>query len=300
MKEKKIVGIGEIVWDMLPTGKQLGGAPLNFAYMAKELGATSYAISAIGNDELGDETFAKLTGLGVNISALQTNNLPTGQVLVKIEGEGIPHYDILENVAWDAIECSQKELDIVSEADAICWGSLAQRSEESKLSILRMLDEASPGCLKVFDINIRQHYGRKEIIELLRQRSRPYLFSNSLAPSIVGASLKVFEMLSKDTSLRDKLENNTIYFKEKMMTAGFDIVKGDSAIVPIMLYDAKLAQQMARLLLNEGIYVIGFFFPVVPKGKARIRVQLSAAHSIDNIDKAVNAFTKIGKMLNII
>ena len=142
--------------------------------------------------------------------------------------------------------------------------------------------------------------GRKEIIELLRQRSRPYLFSNSLAPSIVGASLKVFEMLSKDTSLRDKLENNTIYFKEKMMTAGFDIVKGDSAIVPIMLYDAKLAQQMARLLLNEGIYVVGFFFPVVPKGKARIRVQLSAAHSIDNIDKAVNAFTKIGKMLNII
>lgn len=142
--------------------------------------------------------------------------------------------------------------------------------------------------------------GRKEIIELLRQRSRPYLFSNSLAPSIVGASLKVFEMLSKDTSLRDKLENNTIYFKEKMMAAGFDIVKGDSAIVPIMLYDAKLAQQMARLLLNEGIYVVGFFFPVVPKDKARIRVQLSAAHSIDNIDKAVNAFTKIGKMLNII
>jgi len=165
MEEKKIVGIGEIVWDMLPAGKQLGGAPLNFAFMAKELGAISYAISAIGNDELGDETFAKLSGLGVNISALQRNNLPTGQVLVKIEGEGIPHYDILENVAWDAIECSQKELDIVCEADAICWGSLAQRSEKSKLSILRMLDEASQGCLKVFDINIRQHYGRKEIID---------------------------------------------------------------------------------------------------------------------------------------
>jgi fructokinase len=165
MKENKIVGIGEIVWDMLPAGKQLGGAPLNFAYMAKELGVTSYAISAIGNDELGNETFAKLSGLGVNISALQRNKLPTGQVLVKIEGEGIPHYDILENVAWDAIECSQKELDIVSEADAICWGSLAQRSEKSKHSILRMLDEASPGCLKVFDINIRQHYGRKDIID---------------------------------------------------------------------------------------------------------------------------------------
>ncbi|MBP8791616.1 MAG: glycine C-acetyltransferase [Lutibacter sp.] len=142
--------------------------------------------------------------------------------------------------------------------------------------------------------------GRKEIIDLLRQKSRPYLFSNSLAPAIVGASLKVFEMLSKNTSLRDKLEENTIYFKEKMTKAGFDIVKGDSAIVPIMLYDAKLAQQMARLLITEGIYVVGFFFPVVPKGKARIRVQVSAAHSLNNIDKAVKAFIKIGKKLNII
>ncbi len=142
--------------------------------------------------------------------------------------------------------------------------------------------------------------GRKEIIDLLRQKSRPYLFSNSLAPTIVGASLKVFEMLSKNTSLRDKLEENTIYFKEKMTKAGFDIVKGDSAIVPIMLYDAKLAQQMARLLITEGIYVVGFFFPVVPKGKARIRVQVSAAHSLNNIDKAVKAFIKIGKKLNII
>ena len=118
--------------------------------------------------------------------------------------------------------------------------------------------------------------GKKEIIELLRQRSRPYLFSNSLAPAIVGASLKVFEMLSNDTSLRDKLEWNTNYFKEGMINAGFDIVKGDSAIVPVMLYDAKLSQNMANMLLEEGIYVIGFFFPVVPKEKARIRVQLSA------------------------
>ena len=142
--------------------------------------------------------------------------------------------------------------------------------------------------------------GKKEIIEILRQRSRPYLFSNSLAPAIVGASLKVFEMISRDTSLRDKLESNTIYFKEKMINAGFDIVKGDSAIVPVMLYDAKLAQEMANQLLKEGIYVIGFFFPVVPKGKARIRVQLSAAHSIENLDKAIEAFTKVGKKLNII
>ena len=142
--------------------------------------------------------------------------------------------------------------------------------------------------------------GKKEIIELLRQRSRPYLFSNSLAPAIVGASLKVFEMISKDTSLRDKLEWNTNYFKEGMIKAGFDIVKGDSAIVPVMLYDAKLSQNMANMLLEEGIYVIGFFFPVVPKEKARIRVQLSAAHNKDHLDKAINAFIKVGKNLSIL
>jgi glycine C-acetyltransferase len=142
--------------------------------------------------------------------------------------------------------------------------------------------------------------GKKEIIELLRQRSRPYLFSNSLAPAIVGASLKVFEIISKDTSLRDKLEWNTNYFKEGMLKAGFDIVKGDSAIVPVMLYDAKLSQEMANMLLEEGIYVIGFFFPVVAKGKARIRVQLSAAHTIKHLDKALKAFTTVGQKLNII
>jgi len=142
--------------------------------------------------------------------------------------------------------------------------------------------------------------GKKEIIELLRQRSRPYLFSNSLAPAIVGASIKVFEMLSEDTSLRDKLAENTAYFKKGMKNAGFDIIDGDSAIVPVMLYDAKLSQQMADMLLEEGIYVIGFFFPVVPKGKARIRVQLSAAHTQAHLDKAINAFIKIGKKLEVI
>ena len=135
---------------------------------------------------------------------------------------------------------------------------------------------------------------KKEIIELLRQRSRPYLFSNSLAPAIVGASIKVFELLEKDTSLRDKLEWNTNYFKEGMKKAGFDIIDGDSAIVPVMLYDAKLSQTMANELLKEGIYVIGFFFPVVPKEKARIRVQLSAAHSKEHLDKAITAFKVVG------
>ncbi|MCM4166643.1 2-amino-3-ketobutyrate coenzyme A ligase [Arenibacter antarcticus] len=142
--------------------------------------------------------------------------------------------------------------------------------------------------------------GKQEIIDLLRQRSRPYLFSNSLAPAIVGASIKVFEMLEKDTTLRDKLEQNTKYFKEGIKKAGFDIIDGDSAIVPVMLYDAKLSQQMAEMLLEKGIYVIGFFFPVVPKGKARIRVQLSAAHSIEHLNHAIKAFTEVGKTLKII
>ncbi len=141
---------------------------------------------------------------------------------------------------------------------------------------------------------------KKEIIEILRQRSRPYLFSNSLAPAIVGASLKVFEILEKDTTLRDQLEANTAYFKNGMKKAGFDIIDGESAIVPVMLYDAKLAQQMANELLKRGIYVIGFFFPVVPKDKARIRVQLSAAHTKAHIDKALQAFTEVGKALNVL
>ncbi|MFD2587547.1 glycine C-acetyltransferase [Croceitalea marina] len=142
--------------------------------------------------------------------------------------------------------------------------------------------------------------GKKEIIEILRQRSRPYLFSNSLAPAIVGASIKVFDMLKNDTSLRDKLEKNTAYFKNGMKKAGFDIIDGDSAIVPVMLYDAKLSQQMADKLLEKGIYVIGFFYPVVPKGKARIRVQLSAAHEKEHLDHAIKAFIEVGKELNIV
>ena len=141
--------------------------------------------------------------------------------------------------------------------------------------------------------------GKKEIIEILRQRSRPYLFSNSLAPAIVGASIKVFDMLSSDTILRDKLEANTAYFKNGMKEAGLDIIDGDSAIVPVMLYDAKLSQTMADMLLDEGIYVIGFFYPVVPKGKARIRVQLSAAHTTEHLDKAINAFKKVKEKLDI-
>jgi len=141
---------------------------------------------------------------------------------------------------------------------------------------------------------------KKEVVEMLRQRSRPYLFSNSLAPAIVGATIKVLDSLTSTTELRDKLEENTKRFRSKMTEAGFDIVEGTHPIVPIMLYDAKLSQDFANKLLDEGIYVIGFFYPVVPKGQARIRVQLSAAHSFDHVDKAVDAFTKIGKELGVI
>lgn len=142
--------------------------------------------------------------------------------------------------------------------------------------------------------------GKKEIIEMLRQRSRPYLFSNSLMPAIVGASIKVFDLLSNDNELREKVKWNTQYFKAGIKKAGFDIIDGESAIVPVMLYDAKTAQQMAEKLLERGIYVTGFFYPVVPKGKARIRVQLSAAHTQKHLDKAIKAFTEVGKEMNII
>jgi len=142
--------------------------------------------------------------------------------------------------------------------------------------------------------------GKQEIIDLLRQRSRPYLFSNTVAPSIVAAGIKAFDLLSSSTELRDKLEKNTLYFREKMSAVGFDIKEGDHPIVPIMLYDANLAQEMAAALLNEGIYVTGFFFPVVPKGEARIRAQISSAMNRHHLDKALNAFIKIGKKLNVI
>lgn len=174
-------------------------------------------------------------------------------------------------------------------------GTLEEKNVLSKVDIITgTLGKALGGAMGGYTV------ASKTIIEMLRQRSRPYLFSNSLAPVIVGASLKVFELLKEDQSLKKQLKANTAQFKSKMIEAGFDIVDGESAIVPIMLYDAKLAQEMASELLKENIYVIGFFYPVVPKEKARIRVQLSAAHTAQQIDQAIEAFIKIGKKLNVI
>lgn len=174
-------------------------------------------------------------------------------------------------------------------------GTLEQKGVMDRIDIITgTLGKALGGAMGGYTT------GKKEIIEMLRQRSRPYLFSNSLAPAIVGASIKVFDMLDKDTTLRDKLQRNTAHFKEGIQKAGFEIIDGDAAIVPILLYDAQLSQTMADRLLDEGIYVIGFFYPVVPKGKARIRVQLSAAHETHHIEHAIQAFTKVGKALNVI
>ena len=161
----KIIAIGEIVWDCLPAGKQLGGAPLNFAFFAKELGAQAYAVSAVGNDELGDETLQVASATGVNLDFVQRNDLPTSRVLVTLDENGIPQYEIVEGVAWDAVECPDSALELVRDASVICWGSLAQRTEKSRQSVLSMLSATPASCLKVFDINIRQHYYSLEVIK---------------------------------------------------------------------------------------------------------------------------------------
>lgn len=168
---KTIIGIGETVWDMLPTGKQLGGAPLNFAFFAGNLGAHSYIVSAIGHDPLGDEALEAMKRTGIDLSLLQRNPLPTSRVLVTLGEGGEPKYEIVEGVAWDAIECTEEALERIRTADAVCWGSLAQRSDKSRENMLRMIDAAPAQCMKVFDINIRQHFYSEPLIRASLERA---------------------------------------------------------------------------------------------------------------------------------
>ena len=162
---KKVIGIGETVWDVFPSGKRLGGAPVNFSFFAKELGADAYPVSAVGHDALGDETMKALEATGLNLSYIQRNDYPTSRVLVTTDGAGVPQYEIVKNVAWDRMTCDSRILSLLSDADVVCWGTLAQRSPESRRSILEMLTAAPASSLKVFDINLRQHYFSREIIE---------------------------------------------------------------------------------------------------------------------------------------
>ncbi|WP_418425000.1 carbohydrate kinase family protein [Alistipes sp.] len=170
MSRPKIMGIGELVWDMLPGGRQLGGAPVNFAYWCGRLGAEGYPVSAVGGDDLGREAFDRLAGTGLDLGYVQRNALPTGRVNVTLSGNGIPGYDIVEGVAWDALEADARTLELAAQADAVCWGSLAQRSKASRRAIAAILGATRPECLKVFDINIRQHWYSREIVtDSLRQ-----------------------------------------------------------------------------------------------------------------------------------
>ena len=185
MKKPLIIGLGEIVWDCLPDGKKLGGAPVNFAYHAGQLGADSFPVSAVGKDELGAETLAACKGFGLNTTYIQENSLPTSRVLVKLDAQGVPNYTILENVAWDALEATPLILGLASKADAVCWGSLAQRNDVSRKAVLEILDAAPDRSMKVFDINLRQHYYSREIIEASLERASVLKLNEDELPAVV-------------------------------------------------------------------------------------------------------------------
>lgn len=195
------MSIGEVVWDMLPDGARLGGAPVNFAYYVNALGHKALPVTACGNDELGDSTMAALTDTGLDLSLVQRNGLPTSRVLVETDAEGVPQYDIVENVAWDALECCPEDIEAIRGADAVCWGSLAQRSVKSREAILKMLDSAPASALKVFDINIRQHYYGREIIESSLEHANILKLNEDELPLLCG-------LLSVEAYSRYKAESS--------------------------------------------------------------------------------------------
>ena len=216
----KVIAIGEIVWDCLPSGKQLGGAPLNFAFFAKELGADAYAVSAVGNDVLGDETLEVASSTGVCLDFVQRNELPTSRVLVTLNEDGVPQYEIVEGVAWDAMEISSAALKLVEDASIICWGSLAQRSEKSRKSVLALLDAAPESCLKVFDINIRQHYYNNDIVEASLNRADILKLNEDELPlvaqmlSLSGSEAEIVKSLIDKYSLKCLIYTHGADFSE--------------------------------------------------------------------------------------
>ena len=216
----KVIAIGEIVWDCLPSGKQLGGAPLNFAFFAKELGADAYAVSAVGNDVLGDETLEVASSTGVCLDFVQRNELPTSRVLVTLNEDGVPQYEIVEGVAWDAMEISSAALKLVENASIICWGSLAQRSEKSRKSVLALLDAAPESCLKVFDINIRQHYYNNDIVEASLNRADILKLNEDELPlvaqmlSLSGSEAEIVKSLIDKYSLKCLIYTHGADFSE--------------------------------------------------------------------------------------
>jgi len=226
MDRKKVVSIGEIVWDVLPSGKQLGGAPLNFAFFAKELGAESYAVSAVGNDPLGDETLEVASATGVNLDYIQRNDLPTSRVLVSLDAKGIPQYEIVEGVAWDAVECTDAGLALMKEASVICWGSLAQRNEKTRRSVMALLDSAPEDCIKVFDINIRQRYYSLPVIEDSLRRADILKLNEDELPlvadmlGIAGEDREVISSLMERYSLRYLVYTHGADFSEVYASDG--------------------------------------------------------------------------------
>lgn len=223
----KIIGIGEVVWDCFPEGKRLGGAPINFCFFAKELGAESYPVTAIGDDELGDETFAVLKETGLDLGYVSRNILPTGKVLVSLNEAGVPQYDIVENVAWDAIECSPVTMKLVSDADAVCWGSLAQRSEKSRAAILGLIDVVPDTSLKVFDINIRQHFYSTDLIMESLQKANVLKLNEDELPLLISLLSLSTDFVEAIAELIARFSLKYVIFTQGAVRSGIYDVSGE-------------------------------------------------------------------------
>lgn len=223
----KIIGIGEVVWDCFPEGKRLGGAPINFCFFAKELGADSYPVTAIGEDELGDETIAVLKKTGLNLRHVSRNLLPTGKVLVSLNELGVPQYNIVENVAWDEIECSRATMDLVSDADVVCWGSLAQRSEKSRTSILKFIDAVPNTSLKVFDINIRQHFYSTDLIVESLQKANVLKLNEDELPLVISLLSLSTDFVEAIAELISRFSLKYVIFTQGAVRSGVFDVSGE-------------------------------------------------------------------------